>query len=211
MGGRQGEVRSVPGREVATVKEIEVKVRYEGAEAARRAILAAGGVETRPRHFEENRIYDTPAGDLAARHALLRLRSTSDGGAWMTFKEKRGEDTRAKVRDEWEVEVSSAEVLSTILEHAGFVVSYRYQKHRTVYRAGAATIDLDETPMGCFIEIEGTEEILDATAARLGIADAARIVDDYRTLWYAWLDGRGLPHGDMVFPERGGPAEAPGR
>jgi len=185
--------------------EVEVKIRARSAAEARRRILTAGGIEIRPRHFEDNRILDTPSGDLAARRALLRVRSTSDGRGWVTFKEKVGEDTRAKVRDEWESEVSSAEALAAILERAGFVVSYRYQKYRTVFRAGGATIDLDETPMGCFIEIEGSEESLDAMTKVLGAGEADRIVEDYRTLWYAWLAGQGRPESDMVFP----PGETP--
>lgn len=185
--------------------EIEVKVRMkEGAGAARQALLAVGAVEVRARHFEENRILDTPGFALASRAALLRIRSTSDGQDVLTFKEKVGDDTRAKIRREWETRVGSASVLGAILERAGFVPTYRYQKHRTVYRLGEAVLDLDETPMGCFLEIEGSETSIAETMRRLGLGDADRIVEDYRTLWHAWLAGRGLPPADMLFPEPGG-------
>jgi len=183
--------------------EIEVKIRFEGAEAARRAILAAGGAETRARHFEDNRILDTPAGDLATRQALLRVRSTSDGRGFVTFKEKVATDVRAKVRIERESEVSSADAIAAILEGAGFVTTYRYQKYRTVFRLGRATVDLDETPMGCFIEIEAERDAILEAASRLGAKESEFLVEDYRTLYHDWLREKGLPLSDMLFPPRG--------
>jgi predicted adenylyl cyclase CyaB len=190
------------GREaVVSGLEIEVKIRFGGAEAARRAILAAGGVEVRARHVEDNRIYDTPAGDLAARSALLRVRAAGDGRGFVTFKEKVASDVHAKVRAEVEVEVSSADAMAAILEAAGWVPVYRYQKHRTVFRMSGAAVDLDETPIGCFVEIEASPEELRSAAARLGAGEDAFIVDDYRALHLRWLEERGLPRGDMVFGE----------
>lgn len=187
--------------------EIEVKIRCESAEAARRALQAAGAVESRPRHFEENRIYDTPAGDLRGRSAMLRVRSASDGAAAVTFKEKVETTERAKVRRELESPVGDPEVLAAILDRCGFVIIYRYQKHRTVFRLGEATIDLDETPMGCFLEIEGTPAVIASTAAAIGARESDFIVEDYRTLHREWLSAKGLPPGDMVFdPPRGGAA-----
>jgi adenylate cyclase, class 2 len=181
--------------------EIEVKIRFPDAGEARRAVLSAGGAEVRPRHFEENSILDTPAGDLAARSALLRVRSASDGRAFLTFKEKVPTEARAKIRIEREVEVSSAEILAAILRGAGFVPIYRYQKYRTVFSLGAATVDLDETPMGCFIEIEGSREAIASAASRLGASEADFIVEDYRALFREWREARGLPPGDMVFED----------
>lgn len=183
--------------------EIEVKIRFDGPEAARKAILAAGGVETRPRHFEENRIFDTPAGELVARSALLRVRETGDGEGVLTWKEKVASEARAKVRLEWETKVASPGTLVTILERAGFVVIYRYQKYRTVFELGGATIDLDETPMGCFIEIEAPAERIPVIAARLEAKESEFIVEDYRTLYREWLAERGREFGDMVFTDSG--------
>jgi len=182
--------------------EVEIKIRFGDAESARRAILAAGGIETRPRHFEDNRLFDTPAGDLVARQALLRVRETSDGVGVLTFKEKVAGETRAKVRREWEVRVASPADLAAILERCGFVGTYRYQKYRTEFSVEGATVDLDETPMGCFVEIEAPMERLAALAASLGARDGDRLVEDYRSLYHAWLAERGLPPADMVFTDR---------
>jgi len=185
--------------------EIEVKLRFETAAAARSAILNAGGVEKRSRHFERNRIFDTPAGDLVSRLVLLRLRSTSDGRAWLTYKEKVASEIRAKVREETEIEVSSAENLAAVLGKLGFVTIYTYEKHRTVFEMDGATVDLDETPMGCFVEVEAPADRLEAIVSALGADPAGALTEDYRTLYKIYLEERGLPFTDMVFP--GGPPE----
>jgi len=83
---------------VADPLEIEVKIRFADAEAARRAILAAGGVERRARHFEENRLLDTASGDLVLRSALLRVRRTGDGLGVLTWKEKVVSEVKGDVR-----------------------------------------------------------------------------------------------------------------
>lgn len=188
--------------EAVEALEVEVKIRFEKPEAARRAILAATGVEKRSRYFEENRIFDTPGRDLAARGALLRIRCTSDGEGLLTFKEKVESEVRAKVRKEWEVRIDSPETLATVLTRAGFVTTYTYQKYRTVFRIGEAVVDLDETPMGCFVEIEGSPDSIREAAARLGARQSDFLVEDYRTIYHAWLAERGLPPADMVFPDR---------
>jgi predicted adenylyl cyclase CyaB len=183
--------------------EIEVKVRYPDAASALRAIVAAGGRESRARHFEENFVLDTVAGDLVARSALLRVRRSSDGEGFLTFKEKVVSEVNAKVRREWETRIEKPEVLLTILEGAGFVIVYRYQKYRTVFALEGATVDLDETPMGCFIEIEAAAEAIPIAAARLGVAESEFIVEDYRALYREWLEARGRPFADMVFEDAG--------
>lgn len=183
--------------------EIEVKIRFEDVDEARRALKDAGAREIRARHFEDNRIFDTPGRDLAARSALLRVRETSDEKGFVTFKEKVESDISAKVRKELEAEVSPPATLAQILLGSGFIQTYRYQKYRTVFRLGAATIDLDETPMGCFIEIEGSREEIDEASRRMGRRPEQYIVEDYRSLYLEWLEQRGLPPGEMIFDPRG--------
>lgn len=190
--------------------ETEVKIRLGSAAQARRAILEAGGVEARKRHFEDNRIFDNPGRSLTDRGALLRVRATSDGGGRLTYKEKVETAERVKIRREWETEADPPEIMARILEMTGFQVIYRYQKYRTVFRLGEAAIELDETPMGCFVEIEGPRAAIPEIAALLGVGEEGFITEDYRTLHLAWLEERGLPPGDMVFPEGEGSPEAAG-
>ncbi len=192
---------------MADVIEREVKIRFADPTKAREAIVRAGGVESRARAFEDNRIFDNPERALAARGSLLRVRSTMGGGGRLTFKEKVESRSRAKVRREWEVVVEPAAVLAEILSRSGFSVVYRYQKYRTTFRIEDCLVELDETPIGCFVEIEGPEPAIFHVASRLGAATEDLISDDYRTLHLAWLEERGLPPGDMVFPDTAQSAE----
>ncbi|MBI3449578.1 MAG: class IV adenylate cyclase [Acidobacteria bacterium] len=186
--------------------EVEIKLSFPDVGTARRALLAAGAVEARPRHFEENLVFDTPSGDLAASSRLLRVRATSDGQGALTYKEKVASEATAKVRRELETTVSAPAVLAAILERAGYVVTYRYEKYRTVFTLDGATIDLDETPMGCFVEIEAPAAAIPGLAARLGASERDFIVDDYRTVFREWLGARGRPLTDMTFAAVAGSA-----
>lgn len=179
--------------------EREVKVPVASAAEARRTILATGGREVRPRHLEENSVFDLPSGMLRERSALLRVRRTSDRPALLTFKEKVETAERAKIRKEIETEAADGEALVAILEGLGYRPVYRYQKFRTVFLLEGANVELDETPIGCFLEIEGGPEAIEAAAGRLGLEHSTFLVEDYRSLHLAWLRERGLPEGDMVF------------
>ncbi len=187
--------------------EREVKIRFADPAKARGAIEAAGGVERHSRSFEDNRIFDNPSRSLASKSALLRVRATAGGQGRLTFKEKVATESRAKVRREWEVAVEEPGVLAEILSRAGFEVVYRYQKYRTTFRIEDCLVELDETPIGCFVEIEGPEPSIFSIAARLGAGGEDLIKEDYRSLHLAWLEERGLPPGDMVFQD---PAAAAG-
>lgn len=199
-------------RTVTELLETEIKLRFDSVAGARRRIEAAGGRLVRERHFEDNRIFDNPERALSERGALLRVRATSDGSGRITYKEKvpageEGPGPRAKVRREWEIEARPAATAARILELAGFEVVYRYQKHRTTFRVEGCSVELDETPMGCFVEIEGPREEIGRVAERLGAREKDFITEDYRSLHLAWLEDRGLPAGHMIFPAGRSPRE----
>ena len=108
-------------------------------------------------------------------------------------------DLNAKVRKETETRIQSPTDLVRILEGLGFVTIYQYQKYRTVFRLGQATLDLDETPIGCFVEVEGSPDAIESSMSAMGMKDSTRIVENYRTLHMNWLEERELPKGPMLF------------
>ena len=60
--------------------------------------------------------------------------------------------------EEYEIEVSDFEEAERIITSLGFHKVFRYQKRREVFTLQDTHILFDETPIGNYIEIEGTEE-----------------------------------------------------
>jgi adenylate cyclase, class 2 len=174
--------------------EREAKLRVANPAAARRAVETLGARLRRARHFEDNLLLDDASGTLASRGTALRLRR-ADGRAILTFKGARREEAEGlKVRPEIEVEVGDGDGTQALLAALGFGPCFRYQKYREVWDWKDAEIDVDETPVGTFLEIEGPTETIQEAVTLLGFGPGDCVVDSYPTLFRA---AGGC--GDMVF------------
>src|ERR1041385_7329371 len=103
-----------------------------GPEAARASLARLGASLERPRHFEDNLLFDDAARSLAARGHVLRIRRV-DGRGVLTFKGPRRIVEGIKSREELELEVGEPDALQTIVEALGFRPVFRYQKYRETY------------------------------------------------------------------------------
>jgi adenylate cyclase class 2 len=173
--------------------ESEIKLRVGRPDEARALLARLGADKVRDRHLEDNVLFDDAASTLAAAGCLLRVRRTEAGGV-LTYKGPRRDREGVKSRREVETTVGDADALQAIVEALGFRPAFRYQKYRAVYRWRDVEIVVDETPIGCFLEIEGALPGIHAAAAALGYAPADYIRDSYVAL-FAAAGGRG----DMVF------------
>jgi adenylate cyclase class 2 len=179
-------------------RETEVKLPFESALAALDALQSAGARLEVPRSFEDNRIYDREDGSLERDGVVLRVRRDGRGG-FVTFKGPVEGERRHKVRVEHETSVGDPEAAHRVLEGLGFRVAWRYQKYRTTYRLGACEAMLDETPIGCWVELEGDSAAIDQAAALLGIPPGRYVTDTYRDLAVRHARERGIPLADLVF------------
>ncbi|MFB3903373.1 MAG: class IV adenylate cyclase [Acidobacteriota bacterium] len=122
-------------------------------------------------HTEENELYDFPDGRLARSGCALRLRSYA-GQSLLTFKGAVQSDPLLKKREEIETRVEQTEPVKKILGRLGLTVSFGYRKTREILLLergrGLLQVCLDETPVGCFVEIEGDGEGIKQLAARFG-------------------------------------------
>jgi adenylate cyclase class 2 len=180
--------------------EVEIKLKVASTRAARRTLQDAGFRILRRRVFEDNVVFDTPELRLRLTGRLLRVRHTGSG-ATLTYK---GPTTpgKHKSREELEIEISDAREATRILGGLSFVAVSRYQKYRTEYGRPRerGIVTLDETPIGCFLEIEGAPGWIDRTARRLGFREADYITTSYGTLYRLYCEANRIEPADMVFP-----------
>ena len=144
-------------------KEIEVKLPFESSEAARQAVERLGAVANTPRLFEDNVVFDRSDGSLKRAGMTLRVRTTGQQSL-ITLKTPIEGNHRHKVRDELETTIGDAETVMRLLRGLGYEPGWRYQKFRTVYTLDELAVCLDETPIGCFVELEGPPEQIDDAA-----------------------------------------------
>jgi adenylate cyclase class 2 len=190
--------------------EIKLRVADRAAMLRRlRRLKAAGGA----RVHEMNTLYDTPSGTLAREGKLVRIRverpapsrgagkatrkarsaaspqaavltykGPAQGGAWSDSFHGR----RYKIREEHQVRVEDALALARVFEGMGLRSWFRYEKYRSTYRLPGIpglVVELDETPIGDFLELEGQPTAIDRCAALLGFQPAEYIAKSYGALF----------------------------
>ena len=160
--------------------EQEVKLRFASLEAARQAVHAAGGRLVRSRRLQRDRFLDTPALGLNEARVALRLRREPDLTT-ITYKGV-AQGGPVKSREEIETTVADADRLELLFARLGFTEQWRFEKHREDYAIGDALVLIDDTAAGVFVEIEGTPDLIEATAALLGRTPADYILSSYRSL-----------------------------
>jgi adenylate cyclase class 2 len=187
------------------------------------------------RVHEENVIFDTPQGGLAKHGQLLRIRvempeargKAKKGQAThrvvLTFKRPivrpaAGDGAEVshglhKVREEIEVEVAEAAKLTEIFGGLGMTGWFRYEKYRTTFQLPASKvwargllIELDETPIGTFVELEGPAPAIDRAAEELGYSKRDYVSKNYLVLYMEECRRKGEQPRHMVFPGREKPA-----
>jgi len=177
--------------------EREIKLRFETPGAARAAIVAIGATLVHQRRLQADVLYDTPQGVLSARLAVLRLRRDGER-SFVTFKSPLPHPTM-KLREEIETTIGDASVGARVLEELGLRPWFRYEKYREEFALEGVVIAIDETPVGTFVEIEGTDQGITAAAIALGRGPADYVLDSYRTLYVNHCAAQGLTPSHMVF------------
>lgn len=178
--------------------EREIKFSLDEMEALRDRLLELEAERSNAGAFEDNWVLDK-GGELKDAGCLLRLRK--DGhGAVMTFKGPMSLEGAVKSRRESETRVASFEGARQIFEGLGYRAVRRYQKVREEWRLGGVTIALDHTPVGEFVEFEGSGA--ETVARRCGFdleqADPRTYLEIYDHLR---SEDESLPP-EMVFPDR---------
>jgi adenylate cyclase, class 2 len=209
------------GGKMATNREIEVKLPVPDV-AKLIARLRKLGAKKIGRVYEHNTLFDTEDGCLRQQEAILRIRREQDIGSsaksgrraqrsekpaegLLTFKGlSKGRVARAgkyKEREEIECRISDARQFARILWGMGMRAWFQYEKYRTKYLAADPSLhfDLDETPIGTFLELEGPKRSIDRAAQALEYATRDYITASYWELYNAECARRGRKVANMVF------------
>jgi adenylate cyclase class 2 len=215
-------------RKTAHRDEIEIKLRVPDVAALHSRLKHLRAREITQRTHELNTLYDTPRHDLRRRGQLIRIRierpaSSSrkrhpidDDAAVLTYKgpsllsrstQKPGRHseirTNFKIRDEAETSVAEADQMARILGALGLHPSFRYEKFRTTYALPGVRglkVELDETPVGIYLELEGPVAGIDRGASLLGYGRQDYLKETYGSLYLADCRQRGLKPNNMLFP-----------
>jgi adenylate cyclase class 2 len=203
--------RSMPR---ATNREVEVKLRVKDLHAVVTKLENLGAVN-RGRVFERNTLYDTSDSDLRRCGRLLRIRvETPARSEWsharkaksvLTAKAppKSGMKSRYKERLEREMAISNAKRWEENLRALGFPAGFVYEKFRTSFRFSRLHSDLhlelDETPAGIYLELEGSPKVIDEVAKALGYRASDYFRGTYWDVYAADCRKRGVAPENMVF------------
>jgi adenylate cyclase class 2 len=182
---------------MAATLEREIKLRYDNPAAARAAVLNTGATLVKPRRLQTDALFDTPEGLLSPRQSVLRVRRDGDR-SYLTLKNPAAHPTM-KLREEIETTIGDAAAVTRILEELGLRAWFRYEKYREEFALPEVVIAIDETPVGTFVEIEGSERSITAVAFTLGYDPADYVLDSYRTLYVNDCAARGVAPTHMLF------------
>jgi adenylate cyclase class 2 len=209
-------------------EEIEIKLRVPDTAALRGRLKRLLACEIIPRTYESNTLYDTPKQFLRRRGKLIRIRveilaadlsrkrPSENTPALLTYKgplrssrsarkaaKKSGTRSPFKIKDEAEVRIANAPEMARILQSLGFLPAFRYEKFRTTFALPGIRglkIELDETPVGIYLELEGPAAAIDRGARLLGYARHDYLKETYGSLYLAEYRRLSRKPGDMLFP-----------
>ena len=180
--------------------EIEIKLRLpDKLEKIRHALREQGFRVSKSRAHEYNILLDTSTRALRSHGKLIRVRRVGVH-SMLTYKGPT-EQGRYKKRHEIEVVLPDAFGVEQILNEIGYHPIFRYEKFRTEFAKapGTGKVLLDETPIGNFLEIEGSPRWIDRTAKLLGFSTADYITRSYGYLYLAYCRERRTRPANMLF------------
>jgi predicted adenylyl cyclase CyaB len=164
-------------------REIEAKIALRPGEMdIIRSLLITVGASPGPVDDEENVVFDLKLRN-ERRRRRLRLR-TFDGrsDAVLTSKGPSQKSSPFKSRDEFEVQVQSADCARELLQQLGFRQRVSYRKRRENWLIGETLVALDRLVFGDYLEIEGDERQITQALALLGLSQRPHIGAGYARL-----------------------------
>ncbi len=165
------------------VLETELKLRIPATGPYRPLLEALGFREVTAAQPEYSILWDR-ADSLRAGGSALRTRVYA-GQTRLTWKGPKVPDAILKIRPEHETGVEDGISLEAILRALGFEPILRLEKIRAVWERPELEACLDETPFGCYLELEGEPQAIRAAMESLGLAPDRAEPRSYPELYVA--------------------------
>ncbi len=178
--------------------ETEIKVEIQNPEDFCERLRALRPRVISIRHFEDNQLFDFPDKLLQSAGSLVRIRQ-AEGRAILTFKGPPKEGEVFKTREELETGLDDGILAMKIFERLGMRKGFRYQKYRREFKVDSVIVAVDETPIGNYAELEGSETAIYELARRIGLKKSGFLRDSYYSLYLADCRFKGKTPGNMVF------------
>jgi adenylate cyclase, class 2 len=178
--------------------ETEIKVKIEDVAGFCRRLQALNPGILSARHFEDNYVLDFPDQELTTRQCLLRLRFAEDRNI-LTFKGSPRPEGIFKTREELETKLEDGATMLEVLKRIGMRVFFQYQKYRQEFELDGVHVAVDETPVGNYLEFEGSEEGIRNLAARMDIGESQFLRFSYYSLYLDYCRSKGETPGLMIF------------
>jgi adenylate cyclase class 2 len=148
--------------------ETELKLRIPATGPYRALLEAQGFHEVTSAQPELSVLWDRH-DDLRNAGSALRTRSYA-GQSRLTWKGPRVPDPILKIRPEHETGITDSAALEAILRALGYEPVLRMEKVRAVWERAELEACLDETPFGCYLELEGEPQAIRVAMEGLGLA-----------------------------------------
>lgn len=148
--------------------ETELKLRIPATAPYRSLLEALGFREITPSQPEISVLWDH-SRELGSGGCALRTR-TYAGQTRLTWKGPKIPHALLKIRPEHETGIEDGEALEAILRALGFEPVMSMQKVRAVWQRAEVEACLDETPFGCYLELEGEPQAIRIAMEGLGLA-----------------------------------------
>lgn len=178
--------------------ETEVKVKIHSPEDFCESLKDFNPRIISTRHFEDNHILDFEDNALHSSQCLVRIRYAQEK-TFITYKGPPQEDGIFKTREELETRVDDGETALQILQRLGMRIWFHYQKYRREFEVDSVIITVDETPIGNYIEFEGTESGIRGLTHGLGIEETQFMRQSYYDLYLEHCRVNKKVPGNMVF------------
>jgi adenylate cyclase class 2 len=148
--------------------ETELKLRIPATAPYRPRLEALGFREVAAAQPERSVLWDRQE-TLQVAESALRTRVYA-GQTRLTWKGPKVPDALLKIRPELETGIEDGTALEAILRALGFEPFLCMEKTRNLWRRADLEACLDETPFGCYLELEGEPQAIQAAMEGLGLS-----------------------------------------